>query len=62
MGDVIWVNFGERHQITVSDYLRSAAENERAAIDRPDLARPFRKLAEHRRRQAVELLMQGGGA
>ena len=62
MGDVIWVNFGERRQITRDDYLASAQRNEDAAREHPDLSRPFLALAEQRRRQAAEIVKQAGGA
>ena len=60
MGDVVWVNFCRADRITREDYLLSAERNERAAVEHPDLARPFLSLAGQRRRQAAKVLQQGG--
>ncbi len=59
VSNVIWIDFRGTRQISVEDYLRSAARNERAAIDHPDLARPFLSLAGQRRRQAAAISKQG---
>jgi hypothetical protein len=61
MGDVIYASFGRQPKITARDFLESAERNERAAIDFPDLSRPFLSLAGQRRRQAalVQKLAEG---
>ena len=58
MGDVIRVNFRRADRITRADYLASAERNERAAIQFPELSRPFLSLAGQRRRQAEKIKQQ----
>lgn len=61
MGEVIFHSFGRRAEVTREDFLKSAERNERAAIDFPELSRPFLSLAGQRRRQAAEISKQGAG-
>lgn len=56
MGDVIWVNFGERSQIRTVEYEAAAVRLEREAVRQPDrTAEQLRRLAQSFRQR------QGGG-
>lgn len=63
MADVIFCDFAGTRKITRIDYLRSAESNVLAAIERPDLRRPFLRLAGQRlaEAEAVRKLMEGAG-